>query len=251
MLPNFQIGPIAIQATGFIVLLSFWIALRISESLAPYFNAEARHIYNLVLVGLIAGAVGARLGYLLQSPAAFASNLLSVFSPNLTMLNAPAGLLTAAIAALIYGQRKKYPFWPTLDTLTPGLAVMSIGFGAANLASGSAFGSESNLPWAVELWGMSRHPAQVYHMLAAGLILIAIWPRRIRRNFKAGATFLTFLALSAAARLFLEAFRGDSLLVIGNIRSAQITAWVILAVALFFLGNKFTSNEGTHGPNSD
>jgi hypothetical protein len=42
-----------------------------------------------------------------------------------------------------------------------------------------------------------------------------------------------FAALTAGARLFLEAFRGDSTLIFGGIRFAQLIAWIVLALALF------------------
>jgi prolipoprotein diacylglyceryltransferase len=48
-----------------------------------------------------------------------------------------------------------------------------------------------------------------------------------------GITFLTFAALTAASRLFLEAFRGDSTLIFGGLRVAQVVAWIVLALALF------------------
>ena len=49
----------------------------------------------------------------------------------------------------------------------------------------------------------------------------------------AGAQFLAFLAWTAGARLFLEAFRGDSTLVFGGLRLGQILAWFVLATSLF------------------
>jgi prolipoprotein diacylglyceryltransferase len=47
--------------------------------------------------------------------------------------------------------------------------------------------------------------------------------------------FLSFVASSALARLFLEAFRGDSLLLAGGLRAAQVEAWIILAASLYGL----------------
>jgi prolipoprotein diacylglyceryltransferase len=44
--------------------------------------------------------------------------------------------------------------------------------------------------------------------------------------------FLAFTASSAAVRLFLEAFRGDSLLTDNGLRVAQLLAWAVLAISL-------------------
>jgi prolipoprotein diacylglyceryltransferase len=50
-----------------------------------------------------------------------------------------------------------------------------------------------------------------------------------------GTLFLGFVAASAAARLFLEAFRGDSYLLVGGFRLGQLIAWGLLAVCLWAL----------------
>jgi len=62
------------------------------------------------------------------------------------------------------------PLWPALDALTPGLAAVMIAIGLAHIASGDAFGSPADLPWAIQLWGARRHPTQIYETLAAALI---------------------------------------------------------------------------------
>jgi prolipoprotein diacylglyceryltransferase len=44
---------------------------------------------------------------------------------------------------------------------------------------------------------------------------------------------MQFVALSAISRLFFEAFRGDSLVTVNNLRVAQIIAWMVLAMSLW------------------
>jgi prolipoprotein diacylglyceryltransferase len=111
------------------------------------------------------------------------------------------------------------PLWSTLDALTPFFAVFALGLGLAHLASGSAFGKETTLPWGIELWGAVRHPSQVYEILASLLILGLLWFQRA--DARPGLHFLTFAALtSGCASLFLEAFRGDSTLDAGRLASS-------------------------------
>jgi prolipoprotein diacylglyceryltransferase len=55
--------------------------------------------------------------------------------------------------------------------------------------------------------------------------------------------FLLVVALSAAARVFLEAFRGDSLLIGGGLRAAQVWGLVVLAASLGMM--KYWSQEAT------
>ena len=67
-------------------------------------------------------------------------------------------------------------------------------------------------------------------LLASLLVFGWLWFKQ--PDSPPGIIFLTFTALTAGARLFLEAFRGDSVLIFGEYRLAQIIVWVVLAVAL-------------------
>ncbi len=249
MLPIIQIGPLAIQTTGMIMLIGLWAGLSLSERYVSRHGWNSDDLYNLVLVILIAGLVGARLSYILRFPSAFMTSPISILSLNPALLDPWGGVAVGLTAGLIYGQRKNLPFWETLDIMTPALGVLSIASGLAHLASGSAFGAPSSVPWAIELWGARRQPTQVYEVLGAGLILTAVWLGRDRLASRgSGVLFLSFLALSSAMRLILEAFRGDSVLLPDGIRSAQVIAWLVLAASLLALrkraGNNAHSRQG-------
>ena len=82
MFPIIQIGPMALQAPGLILLIGLWIGLILSEKLAVRFNTQPNQIYNLVFTALIAGLIGARLSYILQNIEAFLESPISVFSLN-------------------------------------------------------------------------------------------------------------------------------------------------------------------------
>jgi prolipoprotein diacylglyceryltransferase len=239
MLPILQIGPLALQLPGLVMLAGLWVGLSMAERDAHRSGVNPNVLYNLVFISLVIGIVGARLFFILRYPAAFIASPLSVFSLNPGLLDIWGGFAAGFISALIYGQRSGLNFWTVLDALTPVLAVLAISLGLAHLASGSAFGAPTGLPWAVELWGARRHPAQIYETLGAVCVLLAVWPGRgLLRSRQPGVTFLTFLALSAALRLFLEAFRGDSMLLINGLRSAQVFAWLVLAGSLWGLGKR-------------
>ena len=184
-------------------------------------------------ISLIAGVISARLLHVAKFPEAFISDPASLIAINFGLFDAFGGFAFGLIAALIYGQRKKFPLWSTLDAITPFFAVFMLALSIANLASGFAHGSESNLPWAIDLWGASRHPTQIYEAIGAGVILWFFWPSRISEKTISGTIILQFIAATAFARLFFELFRGDSLVIIYNLRWAQIISWVIVAAALW------------------
>lgn len=249
MLPILQIGPLAIQTPGLILLLGLWLALSLSERAAARLGINPNLIYNLTFAGLIGGLLGARLGYVARYPEAFAASPASLLSPNPGLLDAWGGLAGTALVALIYGQRKGLRLWPTLDALTPGLALLFVALGFADLASGAGFGAITNLPWGIALWGATRHPAQVYAILAAALVLLLLWPggslfRRLN-EIAPGLVFWAFSGLSALSRLVLEAWRGDSVLILGGLRQPQLVAWLVLALSLWAMGRLLQPSRGT------
>jgi phosphatidylglycerol:prolipoprotein diacylglycerol transferase len=188
----------------------------------------------MILLGLVVGVVGARLWYAIRFMEVYIENPLSLFSLNPSTLALEEGILTGLLAAWIYGQRKGLPLWSTLDALSPGLAVFGVALGLSHLSSGDAFGAPSSVPWAIELWGEHRHPSQVYEILLAGLILFVLWRMRTWDAFP-GFTFLSWVVMAAAARLFLGAFRGDSVILLGGIRSTQVISLVVLLGAMLGL----------------
>lgn len=243
MLPILQIGPLAIQLPGLILLVGVWVAVSLTDREAPRYSLKPSYLSNMILLGLVVGILSARLWYAIRFFNIYLENPLSVFSLNPTTLATPEGALTGLAVAAYYGYRKGLPLWPTLDALTPGLAALGLAAGFAHMASGDAFGAVTSLPWAIELWGAQRHPTQIYEVLAAGFVFWLIWEIR-RKTQVAGYLILIFVALTASSRLIIEAFRGDSIIAYGSVRSAQLGSLLILAIAL--VGMHLLARAQTH-----
>lgn len=231
MLPILQIGPLAIQLPGLLLLLGVWVGVTLAERQAPRHGVPSERLTNLVFLGLVAGLIGARLGYAVRYADVYLASPLSLLALTPVTLAPMDGAALGLIACLVYGQRNRLPLWATLDSLTPGLAAVMVALGFAHLSSGDAFGAPASLPWAINLWGADRHPSQVYEILAAGAILGLVIGLGRKAQFP-GMAFLAFIALTAGARLFLEAFRGDSVIVLTVVRQAQLGALIILLLAL-------------------
>jgi prolipoprotein diacylglyceryl transferase len=238
MLPILQIGPLAIKTPGLIILLGLWVGLTLSERyIKKYCITNPNDVYNLVFIILISGLIGSRLAYIFLHFDTFVESPISAFSLNPGLLDLSGGAAFGFVGALIYGNRKNLSLWLTLDALTPLFATLEVALGLVHLASGDAFGAETDLPWAIELWGAKRHPSQIYEIVLGIVIFIAVWRwSRYSPKLPKGTTFLLFIILSSISRLFLEAFRGDSNVVLGNFRSIQLIAWIILAISLWGLG---------------
>ncbi len=234
MLPILQIGPLAIQLPGLLVLAGIWLGTNMIEKQAARLRLSVTTIQNMVLLGLVTGVVGARLGYAVRYLDVYLEDPIGLISLQPATLSPEFGILVGLITCWVYGQRRQLAFWPTMDALAPGLAVFSLFLGLSHLASGDAFGAPTSVPWAIELWGALRHPSQVYEILVAGLVLLAILQAGRDEPFP-GFSFLLWAALASGSRLVLEAFRGDSVLILGGFRAAQIGAFAILFLALIVL----------------
>ncbi|MCH7588499.1 MAG: prolipoprotein diacylglyceryl transferase [Chloroflexi bacterium] len=234
MFPILQLGPLAIQVPGLVLLAGFWVLINVIEKEAPRHKISPDTMSNMILIGLIAGIIGARLWYVARFISVYIANPLSLFSLNPATLATTAGIFIGLLAAVIYAQRKDLPLWPTLDALAPGFAVFALALGLSHVASGDAFGAPSTVPWAIELWGAMRHPSQLYEIAGAIIVLLILWRVKKQKTFP-GFTFLAWVALSATSQIFLEAFRGDSIIILNSLRRNQVVGLVIMLAALLGL----------------
>jgi phosphatidylglycerol:prolipoprotein diacylglycerol transferase len=234
MFPILQIGPLAIQLPGLLLLVGLWIGTQIAERETARYKLDPGLISNMIFIALAAGIIGARLGYALKYIDLYLSEPLNLLALNANTLSIIEGIAVGLIAAMIYAQRKGLSLLPTLDTLALGAAVFAIFVALAHLSSGDAFGASTTVPWAIELWGADRHPSQIYELLFAVGVTLVILQVRKKRSFS-GFIFTLFVALAAISRLFLEGFRGDSSIVFGSIRSAQLISFGVMIFVLIAL----------------
>jgi phosphatidylglycerol---prolipoprotein diacylglyceryl transferase len=234
MLPYLHLGPLLLQTPGLALLLGIWAGSWLAEKEAVKLNIKSDLINNILFIGLACGLVGARLTYAITYLDAYLASPLSLFEFNTNSLSPVGGLMIGLLAAFIYMQRKGLKLRPILDALAPGLAVFMVFLGLAHLAGGDAYGSPTHLPWGIFLAGEYRHPTQIYEtLLAAGVLIISfIFPTEKRGT---GLNFLTVLFFSTAARIFVEAFRGDSVIMSGGFREAQVIGLLVLVVLIIVM----------------
>lgn len=242
MLPVLNVGPLAVQTSGLVLLLGIWLGLTLVERNSQKFDVDPGISGNLTLAGLISMIVGGRIVFALEHLSVFINSPVSLVSLNPSLWDLPGGIIIGLIVSSWYGFRRKARFWSVLDALTPGIGVVMIAIGLANLASGNAYGDPANLPWSIYLWGEWRHPVQVYEILGTGLVFILKvvlplyrHPQKDQQRAK-GIFFLEFSAWSAAVQVFLGGFLADGALIAGQLQALQVGAWLVLAACLILLG---------------
>ena len=246
MLPVINIGPLAVQAPGLILIIGLWVGLWVAEKNLNQRRIAPNSFNNLVLISLAGGVIGARITYALQYSDAFTRDPLSLLSLSTNLFDTKGGILFGVLIGLIYGGRKGLDLWDTLDALTPLLGVLAITFGFSNLASGTYFGISADLPWAIDLWGEKRHPTQVYQILISILILFIFWPGRTKiQKLKPGQYFLLYISASLFGFIFLTKFVQNYVTLVAGFRLEQISAWLILAFCIWGF-SRLSKTEKNH-----
>ena len=216
-----------------LLVIATWIGLSLAEKRAERYGISKDDLNNITFYSLIAFVIGGRISFVLQNVPAFIKSPLGIVSINPDIFDPLGALAVATITAVIYGQRRGLLLWNTLDALTPFFAILSIGIGLSHLAAGTAFGMETDAAWGINLWNATRHPTQIYETLASLLTFGLVWFQK--QNPRPGILFLTYAALTAASALFIQAFRGDSALILNGLRQEQIIAWVMLAACFLLI----------------
>jgi phosphatidylglycerol---prolipoprotein diacylglyceryl transferase len=236
MFPIIQIGPLAIQAPGLILLTGVWIGLSLAEKFAPRFSIEKSIVYNSAGIFMLSGILSGRISYALQHLDVFIEDPLSIISLNIQLFDYWGGFVGGIIGIIIYGQRKNINWLTYLDLMTPALAVIFIFFPIANLSNGRTYGIPTTIPWGIDLWGSIRHPVQIYEAISATLILgVVIWLLMKASAQTPGLIFYLFASLTALSTIILNAYHADQIQLIFGLRATQIFAWIILAVTFWII----------------
>lgn len=234
MFPMINIGPLAIQAGGLILIVSLWLGTWLTDYFSKHLGTNGEGIENSILMGLLAGILSARIGFSLQNIGIFLENPLSLLALSPSMLNIPFGLLIGTLSALIFAQKKSLPLYPTLDTLSPLMLIVFSGIQLANFATGNIYGLPTDLPWAIDLWGAERHPPQVYAIiLSLGVFLgLMIHTKRLTKTgfMRSGVLFNLTLASLAMITIFSRAFVENKAFLVG-IDTFQILSFGLLILS--------------------
>ena len=244
MLPVFlRLGPLTFHTYGLLIALGVLLCLQLTIKLAVRGGApkaQASEAFHALLVyGVIGGILGGRLAYVLNFPADFAGDWVSVFKIWEGGLVSYGGLLgMLAGFALWHRGNPAFPWRRALDWLAPGMAFGHALGRLGCFAAGCCYGRPTEVPWAVTFTNPGTlaplfvpvHPTQLYEsgfLVALGFLLL----KRSERQRADGALFLEYLLIYSVGRFCLEVFRGDP-------RFAGLTSgqWMSLAVFIIAAG---------------
>lgn len=253
----FSVFGLDIKWYGIIITVGMILAFFVARAGAKKEGITDDDIYDITLLCIVFGIVGARLYYVLFKLSDFVAKdgsawenvkdtfvaIVNVRSGGLAIYG---GLLAGLITAFVVMRIKKIRFPVLLDVAAPAALVGQILGRWGNFVNVEAYGGVTSLPWRMGIhiasgeageWISERfvHPTFLYESLwnLAAFVLILCFYKKKKYN---GQVFLFYAAWYGLGRFFIEGLRTDSLM-LGSVRISQLVAAVtfVVCAVLFVL----------------
>ena len=235
-----SIGGFSIYLYGIIVALGFCLGWLYAHRRRRLFGLSPENVMDLLLIGVAAGLIGARLFYVAFNPARYFGengDWLNIFRIRDGGLAVYGGIIMVVAALVLYTRRKKIKLAAMLDLAAPALMIGQFIGRWGNFTNREAYGYETAAPWRMGLHFPGEtlyvHPAFLYESLwnVLGFVLLHIYSKR--RKFD-GEIFLMYIGWYGLGRFFIEGLRGDSLM-LGSLRVSQLIAGACVLVSIALL----------------
>ena len=228
----FQFGPFTVAYYGIIVTTGIIAAIVLSHLEAKRRQEDTRHIFNMLLVILPLGIIGARLYHVIDQWDFYRQHPLNIIGG--AGLGIFGALIGGIIGLIVYTRWQKLSTLRWMDIIAPG-AILAQAIGRwGNYFNQELYGYPTNLPWGIYIDPEHRlpgyeaythfHPLFLYESLwdlsGCGFLLIA--GRKWRNRFLNGDLFFLYVIYYGAGRFFLEGLKLN-VWTIGSIPTAR---WV-------------------------
>jgi phosphatidylglycerol:prolipoprotein diacylglycerol transferase len=243
----FKIGSLTFYTYGLMVAIAFIVATFIVRHQAIRKSFKSEIAYDLAILALLGGLLGARIFYVLGRWSEFATNPLSILAIWQGGFVWYGGLIGGATAILLWLRRKKYKALVIADMIAPGLAI-GVAIGRLGcLANGCCYGVKTSLPWGIVYTnplavarplGEPLHPTQLYEFAYNLVIFSVIWVmgKRVKQE---GFIFGLYLGMYGFFRFLVEFVRVNPKIVLGMSASQLFSLLLFLAVTVILFSSLF------------
>jgi len=236
----FSFGPIHIYFFGLMIAIA-----AISGGAFAIKQGEKRGInedtmFNLIMIVVISGVLGARLFYILfYNPSFYFSNPAEIIKINEGGLSIHGGIFSAIVAGYLYSIKSKISFFKLADIAVVGIALAQ-GIGRVGC---DVFGKPMTniMIWGINYNGQILHPAQVYEFILDYILFIILWRRSSKKKFE-GELFVIYLIAFPIIRGIVEFFRINPV-VWGPFSISHLLSLVLVIIGLVIY--KFLSKRTT------
>lgn len=230
-------GKLTIEWYALIICVGLVVTYIVCDLLTDRFDVSKDDLLDVLLFGLPAGFIGARIWYILGDLESFDSflEMISVWNGGLAIYG---GIFGGCLAGYFVCRYKKVSFLNMLDLSAIGFMVGQIIGRWGNFANVEVFGIETDLPWrmgvnimndagiALNEWNYV-HPLFLYESLWNLIGLLLIFAYMDSRKFK-GELFLLYTAWYGIGRAWMEPLRDTTY----NLHIFGIRVNMVLAIAI-------------------
>ena len=240
----FSIGSFEIKWYGLLIATGFLLAVIYAMVMCKKMNINRSRLLDTIIVGLIAGVIGARLYYVIFYPGdKFIKDPISIFYIHEGGLGIYGGIIGALLVGGLFAKFRKQNVLAVLDIGVLGFLIGQAIGRWGNFVNQEAFGEPTSLPWGMvseNTLAVSPdspvHPCFFYESMwcVLGFIVLHIFTSKFRQYD--GQTFLLYLIWYGTGRFFIEALRTDSLYVpYLPIKVSQLVAVVTILAGIVLL----------------
>lgn len=247
---RFEVFGIEIALYGVIIAIGMLLAINLVALVAKKSGQNADMYWDLAIVSIITGVIGARLYYVIFSWDSYKDNLLNVFNLRQGGLAIYGGIIGGFAAMFVFAKVKKQRSILLADTVVPGIALGQIMGRWGNFFNREAFGEYTDGLLAMRLpvdavryneitstmWEhveegvnyIQVHPTFLYESLwNIGLLvlMLLLW----RKKHFDGEVALLYFGGYGIGRFWIESLRTDQL----QIGSTGIAVSQMLGLLLF------------------
>lgn len=215
----FNLGDIAVHWYGIMYALALLSAIFIAKwfikkDKLPISNDLFDSYIWWAEIGVI---LGARIGYIIfydTNPIYYLTHPWQIFNPyingvyvGISGMSYHGAFFGFIIASYLFCRKNKISFWFVTDIAVLGVSAAYVFGRIGNFFNQELIGRTTDVPWAIYVDGILRHPSQIYEAILEGLIVFAILVYLRKRKTFDGQLALMYGILYSIARIIAEFFR--------------------------------------------
>jgi phosphatidylglycerol---prolipoprotein diacylglyceryl transferase len=231
VLAEFDVLGISLKTFGIFFALNFVAWGAVAARRLRELGRPEEWAYEMVLVGVAGGLIGAKLYYVIQHGAEFSFSGI-VSGSGLVWYG---GLIGGVVFMLIWAEWRGFRNLHLCDIA--GICI-PLGYGIGRIGcqvSGDGdYGTASSLPWAMAYpdgtvpTTTEVHPTPIYETFTMGIVALGLW--HLRDRVRPGIIFALYLVLAGTERFLVEFIRRNT------DAFAGLTAAQLWSVAMIVLG---------------
>jgi phosphatidylglycerol:prolipoprotein diacylglycerol transferase len=273
----FHIGSYPVYWYGIIITTGAVLGAWLASWMAEQRGEDPDHIWNMLIIVLVLGIIGARLYHVFSRPAVgigwdyYKEHPADIFIPHnggFAGLGIYGGFIGGVIGVLGYTWYQKLNFLEWGDFATPGLLLAQAIGRWGNFMNQELFGPPTKMPWGIKIDCINRqfyeqyncnvlgpetrfHPTFLYESLwnFVGVGLMVFIFKKFGDKLRNGDLLFFYLIYYPLGRFFIELFFRPDAWTMGSLPTASVISLISMAIgALGLIYNHFIRKSPTPAP---